>query len=86
MVKPFRLGNRFYIEKMYEYRYQKEWYNILKLCWELIGKQRGSLQFVGAFTALARGTSAARYGLRDYRLARPICIQLQAVCSLLSQL
>ncbi len=86
MVKPFRLGNRFYIEKMYEYRYQKEWYNILKLCGELIGKQRGSLQFVGAFLRLHAARLLARYGLRDYRLARPICIQLQAVCSLLSQL
>ena len=86
MVKPFRLGNRFYIEKMYEYRYQKEWHNILKLCWELIGRQRGSLQFVGAFLRLHAARLLARYGLRDYRLTRPIFIQLQAVCSLLSQL
>ena len=39
LVRPFRLGNRFYIEKMYEARYQREWRNILKLCWELVGKR-----------------------------------------------
>ena len=86
MVKPFRLGNRFYIEKMYEYRYQKEWHNILKLCWQLVGGQRGSLRFVSAFLRLHAARLLTRYGLRNYRLARPVYIQLQAVCSLLSQL
>ena len=86
MVKPFRLGNRFYLEKMYEYRYQKEWHNILNLCWELIGKQRGSMQFVGAFLRLHAARLLARYGLRDYRLSRPIFMPLQTVCSVLSQL
>lgn len=86
LVRPFRLGNRFYIEKMYEYRYQKEWHNILKLCWELIGRQRGSLRFVGAFLRLHVARLLARYGLRDFRLARPFFLELPAVCSLLSQL
>ena len=64
LVRPFRLGNRFYIEKMYEYRYQKEWHNIAKLSWELFGKQRSSWQFVGAFLRLhaARVAGALRSG------------------------
>ena len=86
LVKPFRLRNRFYVEKMYEYRYQKEWFNILKLCWELTGGQRGSLQFVGAFLRLHAARLLTRYGLRDYRLARPFFLDLPVVCSLLSQL
>ncbi len=86
LVKPFRLGNRFYIEKIYEYRYQKEWRNILKLCWELIGRQRGSVRFVGAFLRLHAARLLARYRLQDFRLARPFFMELPVVSSLLSQL
>lgn len=86
LVRPFRLGNRFYIEKMYEYRYQKEWHNIAKLCWELLGKQRSSWRFIGAFLRLHAARIVTRYGLADFGLARPIFPDLPVVCNLLSQL
>lgn len=86
LVKPFRLGNRFYIEKMYESRYQKEWRNILQLCWELVGRQRGSWRFVGAFLCLHAARLLSRYRLGNFRLARPFFLELPVVCSLLSQL
>ena len=86
LVRPFRLGNRFYIEKMYEYRYQKEWHNIAKLCWELLGKQRSSWRFIGAFLRLHAARILTRYGLADFGLARPIFLDLPVVCNLLSQL
>ena len=86
LVKPFRLRNRFYIEKMYEARYQKEWGNILKLCWELMGGQRGSWRFVGAFLCLHAARLLSRYRLGNFRLARPFFLEPPAVCSLLSQL
>ena len=86
LVRPLRLGNRFYIEKMYEYRYQKEWHNIARLCWELLGKQRSSWRFVAAFLRLHAARVLARYGLAEYRLSRPVFLDLPVVCSLLSQL
>lgn len=86
LVRPFRLGNRFYIEKMYEARYQREWRNILKLCWELVGKQSGSWRFAGAFLCLHAARLLSRYGLRDFRLTRPFFLELPTVCGLLSQL
>jgi CTP:molybdopterin cytidylyltransferase MocA len=86
LVRPFRLGNRFYIEKMYEYRYQKEWHNIAKLCWVLFGKQRGSWRFIAAFLRLHAAGLLTRYGLADFRPTRPFFLDLRAVCSLLSQL
>ena len=86
LVRPFRLGNRFYIEKMYEYRYQKEWHNILKLCWQLLGNQRGSWRFIGAFLCLHSAQLLSRYGLGNFRIARPFFLELPVVCNLLSQL
>ncbi|MBI4377682.1 MAG: zinc dependent phospholipase C family protein [Nitrospinae bacterium] len=41
LVKPFRVENRGYIEKMYEYRYQKDVRNIIGLTIELIKKHAG---------------------------------------------
>ena len=86
LVRPFRIGNRFYIEKMYEYRYQKEWHNIAKLCWELFGKQRSSWRFIGAFLRLHAARILTRYGFADYRPARPFFMGLPVVCDLMSQL
>ncbi len=43
LVRPVGLGNRTYIEEMYEYRYQKEFVNILKLAWRLLRIERGGL-------------------------------------------
>ena len=86
LVRPFRLGNRFYIEKMYDYRYQKEWHNIAKLCWELFGKQRSSWRFVGAFLRLHAARLLTRYGLGHLRPARRFFLDLPVVCDLISQL
>lgn len=41
LVKPFRILNREYIEKMYEYRYQKDIGNIIKLILELMRRHAG---------------------------------------------
>ena len=86
LVRPFRLGNRFYIEKMYEYRYQKEWHNIAKLCWELFGKQRSSWRYVGAFLRLHAARLLTRYGLAHFRPAQQFFLDLPIVCDLLSEL
>ena len=86
LVRPFRLGNRIYIEKMYEHRYQKEWHNIAKLCWELFGKQRSSWRFIGAFLRLHVAGLLTRCGLAPFRPARSFFLDLPVVCNLISQL
>ena len=86
LVRPFRLGNRFLIEKMYEYRYQKEWHNIAKLCWELFGKQRSSWQYIGAFLRLHAARLVTRYGMAHFRPAQQFFLELPVVCDLMSQL
>ncbi|MBI3599230.1 MAG: nucleotidyltransferase family protein [Nitrospinae bacterium] len=49
LIKPFRIINREYIEKMYEYRYQKDIRNVVRLTIELIRKHAGfkTLLFYG---------------------------------------
>lgn len=49
LIKPFRILNREYIEKMYEYRYQKDIRNVALLTIELIRKHAGfkTLLFYG---------------------------------------
>src|SRR6266568_3881506 len=44
LVKPLRLGNRHYIQKMYNFRYQREWRNIMRMIWELCTTQHESLR------------------------------------------
>ncbi|HBA26846.1 MAG TPA: hypothetical protein DCY98_05575 [Nitrospinae bacterium] len=41
LVKPFKIANREYIEKVYEYRYQKDIRNIAKLTLEIIRRHAG---------------------------------------------
>ncbi len=41
LVKPARIVNRFYIEEMYEHRYQREWGNIAALAWRLLRSEQG---------------------------------------------
>ncbi|MBI3584456.1 MAG: nucleotidyltransferase family protein [Nitrospinae bacterium] len=41
LVKPFKIANREYIEKVYEYRYQKDIKNIVRLTLEIIKRHAG---------------------------------------------
>lgn len=40
--KLFRVANKIYIERMYEYRHQREWKDIIKLAIEILGAEKGS--------------------------------------------
>ncbi|MBW1679465.1 MAG: NTP transferase domain-containing protein [Deltaproteobacteria bacterium] len=33
LIRPLKIRNRYYVQKMYDYRYQKEFVNFLKLLW-----------------------------------------------------
>lgn len=43
MVRPMRLGNRGYIQKIYDYRLQREWGSILRLLWEIFRAEEATL-------------------------------------------
>lgn len=43
LVKPMRVGNRHYIQKIYDYRLQREWGSILRLLFEIFRAQEASV-------------------------------------------
>ena len=43
MVRPLRIGNRDYIQKIYDYRLQREWGSILRLLWEIFRAEEATL-------------------------------------------
>ena len=42
LVKPIRIGNRHYVQNMYQYRYQRNFKNVVLFGWEIIGKDKKS--------------------------------------------
>ena len=86
LVKPLRLGNRHYIQKMYDLRYQREWYNIVRLCLELWRTRDASLRMIWSFLCLHMARGATRFGWQRTWLFRPFFLDLPLVESLMSQL
>lgn len=43
MVKPLKVGNRDYIQKIYDYRLQREWGSIVRLLWEIFTAEEATL-------------------------------------------
>jgi hypothetical protein len=52
MVKPLCLMNRHYVQKIYDYRLQREWGNILRLLWEIFRTEEGTFRMVGQYLLL----------------------------------
>jgi CTP:molybdopterin cytidylyltransferase MocA len=86
LVKPLRLGNRHYIQKMYDLRYQREWWNIVKLCLELWGIRDASARTIWAFLSLHMARLLSRLGWQRLPLFRPFFLDPAMVASLMSQL
>jgi hypothetical protein len=86
LVKPLRLGNRHYIQKMYDSRYQREWHNILKLYWELWCAKDASVRMAWSVVCLhiARLLTGCRW--QPAFLLRPFFLELPMVANLMSQL
>lgn len=62
LLRPARVTNRFYIEDMYEHRYQKDWGNIVSLAWQLLRSQQGGLAVVWYYALMHLGGMAHRAG------------------------
>ncbi|MGE3536111.1 MAG: hypothetical protein AB7N91_01595 [Candidatus Tectimicrobiota bacterium] len=86
LVKPLRLGNRHYIQKVYNFRYQREWHNILRLGWELCMTQNGSLRVALYYFCLHLARLLTTLGWQHIRLFQPLFLEMPVVASVLSQL
>jgi GTP:adenosylcobinamide-phosphate guanylyltransferase len=49
LVRPARMGHRWYIEDMYEHRYQKELFHALALAWRILTYQGGGISLVAYY-------------------------------------
>ena len=86
LVKPLRLGNRHYIQKVYNFRYQREWRNIVRVIAELCTTQNGSLRVAGYYLCMHMARFFTTLGLQHLRLLRPVFLEMPVVASVLSQL
>jgi GTP:adenosylcobinamide-phosphate guanylyltransferase len=86
LVKPLRLGNRHYIQKMYNFRYQREWRNIMRMIWELCTTQHESLRVAYYYLCLHMARLLTMLGWQHYRLFRPFFLEMPVVSSVFSQL
>lgn len=43
LVRPLKVGNRHYIQKIYDYRLQREWGSIARLLWEIFKAEEATL-------------------------------------------
>src|ERR1043166_6203034 len=86
LVKPLRLGNRHYIQKMYNFRYQREWRNIMRMIWELCTTQHESLRVAYYYLCLHLARLLTMLGWQHFRLFRPFFLELPVVASVFSQL
>jgi len=85
LVKPFRVANRHYIQRVYNHRYQKTWSDILKLCWQIVILPHVSLGCLSAFACLHMAHVITRLGWGASPWFRPLFLDLPMVASRLSQ-
>jgi hypothetical protein len=64
LAKPARIGNRHYIEDMYEHRYQKEFGHIARLAWTILRSEQGGLQIFFLYILIHLAGVANRRGFQ----------------------
>ena len=64
LARPARIGNRQYIEDMYEHRYQKEFGHIARLAWTILRSEQGGIRIVFLYLLIHLAGVANRHGLR----------------------
>jgi len=85
LVKPLRIANRHYIQRVYNHRYQKKVFDILKLCWQIIILPDVSLRCLLAFICLHIAQVITWLGWGASPLFRPLFLDLPMLASHLSQ-
>jgi GTP:adenosylcobinamide-phosphate guanylyltransferase len=64
LVRPARLGHRWYIEHMYEHRYQKELFHALALAWRVLTLEGGGARLLLYYAMMHLAGVADRWRLR----------------------
>lgn len=64
LVRPARIGNRSYIEEMFEHRYQQQFGNIVGLALRLVRKEEGGLPILYYYVLIHMAGLADRWGWR----------------------
>ena len=83
LIRPGRVANRYYVEEMYEHRYQREFREIAALAWRLLRSEKGGFAVLGYYAlmhlagwldrhALQRLADAVRGWIRMERIERGI--------------
>jgi hypothetical protein len=86
LIRPAKIVNRFYIEEMYEHRYQKQLGNALALAWRLLRSERGGLSVVTFYLQMHLASLADRHGfkrLADWLRQRLPLARIENGCSAL---
>jgi hypothetical protein len=63
MLRPFKVINRHYIQIMYDLRYQKEFWNMARLAWEILNKEDGGWGTLGNYSLMQLSLLFARLRL-----------------------
>jgi CTP:molybdopterin cytidylyltransferase MocA len=77
LFRPFRIGNRGYVERLYEMRYQRDWLNMARLCAWLWRTGHLSRDTLAAFASLQLARVARRRELLRHRWVRPLLLELR---------
>jgi hypothetical protein len=64
LVRPAKLGNRHYVEEMYENRYQRQLGSVLRIGWRILGRRGGGLSVLLSFLLMHLAGLLDRWGLR----------------------
>lgn len=89
LLRPARIGNRHYIEEMYEHRHQREFGQIAGLAWRLLRSERGGFAVLGYYLLMhvaglldrrgfARAADALRRFIPAARIERGVSSLLRA--------
>jgi hypothetical protein len=86
LVKPARITNRFYIEEMYEHRYQRQVGQAIALAWRLLRTEEGGLKVLAYYVLIHLAAFADRHGWRRVADRLRYGISLERVEEALSSL
>ncbi len=66
LVRPARMGHRWYVEDMYEHRYQKELFHAVALAWRILTYKGGGIRLVLYYAVMHVAGVADRARLRGF--------------------
>lgn len=86
LARPARIGNRHYIEDMYEHRYQKEFWHIARLAWTILRSEQGGLRSLLLYFLIHLASVADRHGFQRIADVFRRFVSLEAVEGAISSL